>query len=156
VVASGLVDKLPSEDPAAAATAASLGLYEREARFYSQLAPRTELPLPTYLGVMRYDGRPVGLLLEDLSDHESGDQLAELPTPVLRRLREQLVRLQAPFCADPGLEKTEWLHRRLGVAIPAIVERMERSWAISRDRLTGDFDTEERAQIDRFVAGAGE
>ena len=36
-----LVAKLPSIDPAAARTAASLGAYEREARFYAELAPRT-------------------------------------------------------------------------------------------------------------------
>ena len=38
-----LVAKLPSIDPQAARTAASLGAYEREARFYAELAPRTGL-----------------------------------------------------------------------------------------------------------------
>ena len=32
---------------------------------------------------------------------------------------------------------------------------MERSWAVSAERLTGDFDAAERAVIDRFVGAAG-
>lgn len=146
-----LVAKLPSRDETAASTAASIGAYEREARFYRELAPRTSLSLPGYFGTVP----PDGLLLEDLSHLEPGDQLADLPLPTLRRLREQLVRLQAPFWESADLAGADWLHRRLGVPIPGIVERMERSWAATADDLAAGFDAEERAQIDRFVAAAG-
>ena len=70
-----LVAKLPSVDPAAARTAASLGAYEREARFYAELAPRTGLSLPAYYGTLG----GAGLLLEDLSGLEPGDQFADMP-----------------------------------------------------------------------------
>lgn len=59
-----LVAKLPSVDPQAARTAASLGAYEREARFYAELAPCTGLSLPAHYGTLG-DG---GLLLEPLID----------------------------------------------------------------------------------------
>jgi hypothetical protein len=146
-----LVAKLPSVDPAAARTAASLGAYEREARFYGELAPRTGLSLPAFYGTVG----DCGLLLEDLSGLAPGDQFHELPTAQLRQARQQLVALQAPFWDDPRTGALDWLHRRQGVPIDGIVERMERSWAVAADRLTGDFDPAERAVIDRFVGRAG-
>jgi len=51
-----LVVKKPSTDAAAAATAASLGAYEREARFYIELAPRTAVRVPRLLGAVLDDG----------------------------------------------------------------------------------------------------
>ncbi len=128
-----LVAKLPSADPLAARTAASLGAYEREARFYAELAPRTQVSVPAYYGTLP-DG---GLLLEDLSALEPGDQFHDMPTVRLRQARRQLVALQAPFWADPQTAALDWLHRRQGVPIPAIVERMERSWAVAAERLDG-------------------
>jgi hypothetical protein len=146
-----LVAKLPSIDPAAARTAASLGAYEREARFYAELAPRTGLSLPAYYGTVG----AAGLLLEDLSGLQPGDQFVDMPLDRLRQARRQLVALQAPFWDDDATAALDWLHRRQGVPIPGIVERMERSWAVSAERLTGDFDTAERAVVDRFVGAAG-
>jgi hypothetical protein len=148
---SSLVAKLPSVDPQAARTAASLGAYEREARFYAELAPRTGLSLPTHYGTLGNGG----LLLEDLSGLQPGDQFADMPTALLRQARRQLVALQAPFWDDAQTAGLDWLHRRQGVPIGGIVERMERSWAAAADRLTGDFDPAERAVIDRFVTSAG-
>jgi hypothetical protein len=150
-----IVAKLPSTDEQSAQTAASLGAYEREARFYAELAPRTALSLPVFHGVMHYDGQPSGLLLEDLTDFEIPDQLSEAPAPMLRHLREELAALQAPFWDDGDMAATPWLHRRLGVPIPDILERMARSWAATRGYLTAGFDAEERAVIDRFVRRAG-
>lgn len=147
-----LVAKLPALDETAARTAASIGAYAREERFYRELAPRTDVSLPAYLGTVA----PDGVLLEDLGHLEPGDQFADLPVRTVRRLREQLARLQAPFWEDPELATASWLHRRLGVAIPDIVARMESSWAATRDHLAADFDAAERDQIDRFVAGAGD
>ncbi|WP_068399618.1 phosphotransferase family protein [Kribbia dieselivorans] len=150
-----LVAKIPSLDAQSAGTAASLGAYEREARFYAELAPNSSLSLPRFLGVMRFDGEPTGVLLEDLSDLTTLDQLANTPVEVVRRLRQELVSLQAPFWNDAKTAELAWLHRRLGVPIPGILERMERSWATTREYLTEDFDREERELVDRFVAGAG-
>lgn len=148
-----LVAKVPSADPAAAATAASIGAYEREVRFYEELAPRTAIGLPAHLGTLEVDGGRTGLLLEDLTTMTPGDQFAEPSVAVLRRAREQLVALQAPFWDAPPPD-SGWLHRRQGVPIPGIHERMRRSWDVAADRIAGDFDRDERAAIDRFVPAA--
>jgi aminoglycoside/choline kinase family phosphotransferase len=152
-----LVIKKPYADPAAAATAASLGAYEREAKFYVELAPRTAVRAPRLLGVELDDGIPSTVLLEDLSeDYHPGDQFAELALPLLRQARHQLVLLQAPFWQNADTANLDWLHRRLGVPIPAIVERMQRSWSSARSTIGSGLTSDERACVDRFVSRAGE
>lgn len=151
-----VIAKVPSTDAQAARTMRSLGGYEREARFYRELAPRADISVPACWGTLEENGVPSAVLLEDLSDLEPGDQFVDLPMEMLTRVREQLARLQAPFWDDPALADAQWLHRRLGVPIPAIHERMQTSWARTRDYLADGFDADERAQIDRFVSGAAE
>ncbi|TVT17950.1 aminoglycoside phosphotransferase family protein [Amycolatopsis acidiphila] len=153
-----VVAKLPSLDATAAATAASLGAYEREVRFYAELAPRSSIRLPRSFGSLdAADGGPPILLLEDLTGrYHTGDQLADLPLPVLRRARRQLVLLQAPFWEDLDTAGLPWLHRRLGVPIPHILDRMERSWFQAGQSIACSLATEERRCIDRFVRAAGE
>jgi hypothetical protein len=155
-----LVAKLPAADEKAASTASSLGAYEREIRFYRDLAGNTEVNVPRYLGTVAPGGVPGGLLLEDLSHLTPGDQFSDVSRPTRRLLREQLARLQAPFWNDPAVAAQAgangWLHQRLGVPIPGIIERMQSSWFIARETLACDFDAEERAQIDRFVKRAGD
>lgn len=149
-----MVAKVPSTDEAAARTAASLGAYEREASFYAELAGESDIDVPELLGLIESDDAAPTLLLEDLSGLSARDQLEPVEPDVLERMRAQLVALQAPFWGSERLARTDWLHRRLGVPIPGIVERMRGSWAKTRGYLADDYDEEERSQIDRFVAGA--
>lgn len=149
-----VVAKVPSTDEAAARTAASLGAYEREASFYREFAGESDIDVPELLGLVESsDGAPT-LLLEDLSELSARDQLQPVGLDVLEQMRAQLAALQAPFWASERLDRTPWLHRRLGVPIPGIAERMRVSWAKTGDYLADDYDAEERAQIDRFVDGA--
>ncbi|WP_200951242.1 phosphotransferase family protein [Nocardioides sp. Root140] len=149
------VAKVPSTDEAAARTAASLGAYEREASFYLEFVGESDIDVPALLGVIESSTGAPTLLLEDLSALSARDQLEPVGLDVLEQMRAQLAALQAPFWGSARLAETPWLHRRLGVPIPGIVERMQGSWAKTRDYLADGYDDEERAQIDRFVAGAG-
>jgi hypothetical protein len=143
-----LVAKVPALDERSARTARTLGLYEREARFYADLAPKTALQVPTSYGTVP----PLTLLLQDLTpSHAPRDQFADLPESLLRLARAELVALQAAFWDDPATSALPWLHRRLGVAIPAIHERMRTSWTATRHYLAESFDAEERDVVDRFV-----
>lgn len=154
-----LILKQPAVDGTAAATAASLGAYEREARFYSELAPRTRVRAPRLYGVIDHTGTgaPDAVLLEDLTArHRPGDQLREVPIAELDQARHQLALLQAPFWEDSATGDLPWLHRRLGVPIPGILERMQRSWHSVTDTIAADLPADERECIDRFVASAAD
>lgn len=150
-----LVAKLPSADEVAARTAASLGLCEREARFYADLGPRTGVNLPYCYGSVDVGAAAPAVLLADLSaSHRPIDQLSEVPLPVVRAALAELAALQSCAWQDETAARLPWLHRRLGVPIPAIHERMQRSWAAVRDDLTAVFDARERDVVDRFVPAA--
>ncbi|KRF21278.1 hypothetical protein ASG90_01525 [Nocardioides sp. Soil797] len=148
------VAKVPSTDEAAARTAASLGAYEREASFYVEFVGESEIDVPRLLGVIPSDAGAPTLLLEDLSALSARDQLEPVGLDVVEQMRAQLAALQAPFWESDRLAATPWLHRRLGVPIPGIAERMRTSWDATRSYLADEYDDAERAQIDRFVVGA--
>jgi hypothetical protein len=148
---SSLVAKLPSEDPRSAATARSLGAYEREITFYQDAAPGLSVRCPTYLGTLEIGGERAGLLLEDLStDTVPGDMLAGATVEQVRAARRELVGLQAPAWENEGLAGQAWLHRRLGVSVPWLAERYQASWAAAGERLLPDLPGAHRQAIERF------
>lgn len=148
-----LVAKLPSADSAAAATAAGLGAYRRECEFYRTLAPGLRLRTPALYGLIEVDGEPQGMLLEDLSGSTRQlDQLGDGPIAAVEAARRQLVGLQSAHWDDDAVGRTPWLHRRLGVPIPAIAERYARSWATVRDDWSGSMEPREVAVVDAFGA----
>ncbi|MBE7195973.1 MAG: aminoglycoside phosphotransferase family protein, partial [Gordonia polyisoprenivorans] len=154
---SSVIVKQPARDSTASTTAASLGAYEREIRFYTELAPRTAVRIPRLLGVAGRgaEGLANTLVLEDLSEnHRPGDQLGETSHRDVRRARTQLALLQAPFWSDPATRELDWLHRRIGVPIPGIVGRMNESWDFARRDFAAGFPLQQRLCIDRFVSDA--
>ena len=106
-----LVAKLPAADATSRATAQSLRSYEREVRFYQQLA--SELPVTTP-AVFYADVEPATasfvLLLEDIAPATQGDQLAGCSPEVAEVAIAELVRLHAPRWNDESLHSIEWLY----------------------------------------------
>lgn len=151
------VVKQPAQDSAAATTAASLGAYEREARFYTELAPHTDVRVPRLLGVSGTgaEGIPNTIVLEDLSEnYRPGDQIGGTALRDVQRARRQLALLQAPFWDETATADLAWLHRRIGVPIPGILRRMHESWHSARTDFDAALSPDQRACIDRFVENA--
>lgn len=145
-----IVAKVPSTDAEAARTAASIGAYERECRFYAELAPQLSTRTPTLFGTLGTDG----LLLEDLSGIAApGDQLDQASPEQLERARGELAGLQAPPWDNAEIGAHDWLHRRMGVPITELAARYRRSWEAVRDRLGPQLEPAERELVERFGAG---
>lgn len=106
-----LVAKLPAADEGSRATAKAFRSYEKEVRFYQELADR----LPVRTPRLHYADLDVAtasfvLLLEDLAPAEPGDQLRGCGTDVAAAAVAQLVDLHAPLWGDPSLAQLDWLH----------------------------------------------
>ncbi len=75
-----LVAKFPTANSAVRATLTRLGLYERELRFYRELAPHAGVRTPLlYFGALDPAGTGAGdsvLLLEEVAPSQTGDNLA--------------------------------------------------------------------------------
>ena len=118
-----LVAKLPAADPTSRATAMSLRSYEKEVRFYQELAPALPMRTPRVLPRRhrRRRRRRFVLLLEDLAPAEQGDQLAGCSVEVAAVAVAELVSLHAPRWGDPALRELDVAARRprAAAAVPA-------------------------------------
>lgn len=101
-----LIIKLAAADETSRETARAWQLYEREVRFYRELAPRAGIDTPhAYATGLAEDGR-FFLLLEDLAPASAGDQIAGIADEDAHRAMREAARLHAAFWAqgeDPAL-----------------------------------------------------
>ena len=71
-----MVAKIPTDDPGSVAIGQMLQVWEREARFYLELAPKLPVRTPQcYYAGGDHESGIFALLLEDLSPYEGGNQI---------------------------------------------------------------------------------
>ena len=112
-VPSSVIAKLPSPDPTSRATGIALRNYEREVKFYADIAPTVDIRVPRcFHGDWNADDGDFVLLLEDLAPAAQGDQLAGCDEHIARRSVLELARLHGPRWGDVTLNEHEFLSRR--------------------------------------------
>src|SRR4051812_17382150 len=150
-VPASVVIKVAAEDPTSRATGVGMGAYEREIRFYRELAPRIGGPLAACLATA-FDPAEgwFTIVLEDIAPARQGDQIEGCPVDDACLAMEALARLHAPVFADPGLGATPWLNQAtplnqalLSQLLPGFLERYD-----------GRVTPEHQALCERFVASA--
>lgn len=115
-----VVLKVAASDPVSRQTGQLLGLYEREVRFYTDVAPHLGASSAGPIAACHHasyqpDSGIFTLLLDDAAPAEVGDEIrgAALADAVLA-LRE-LGRLHAPLIGSAALAQAEWLNRETPV-----------------------------------------
>lgn len=110
-----VVAKLPSPDPTSRATGIALRNYEREVKFYRDLAGTLDIRVARcwHADWDEASGDFV-LVLEDLAPGEQGNQLTGCSVDQARTAVLELARLHGPRWGDPALADIEWLGRRTG------------------------------------------
>ncbi|HLI44618.1 MAG TPA: phosphotransferase [Acidimicrobiales bacterium] len=126
-----VVVKLPSDDAGSRATGVSLGLYEREVRFYRDLAGKVGCRVP-HCHAALFDGATgdYTLVLEDLAGARTGDQLAGCTPGEARAAVDALARLHASFWdrpvpawLPPGMaQSAEGVGQLYGALVPGFVD----------------------------------
>ena len=105
-----VVGKFPSSEPQRRATAKALRLYEREVRFYQEIAGTVDVRVPAcYLADIDLKTCDFVLLFEDLRPAVQGDQLAGCSLDEAMLAMDELAGLHAPRWGDPTLANIEWL-----------------------------------------------
>jgi len=124
-----VIVKLPTRDPGGLMMGQMMGLYDRESRFYAELAGEVPVRVPAcYVNIARPDQGAWALVLEDLAPLRPGDQVAGA-TPAQAHLAvEQLARLHARFYGSPELDALDWLPTLISPMTAAIVPMFEGSW----------------------------
>jgi hypothetical protein len=143
-----VVLKLAAADPTSRATGMGMGIYEREIRFYREIAPRLGGPLADCLLAVHdpADGW-FTLLLEDCAPALVGDQIAGCSISEARLALRELARLHAPAFEDQTLAASSWLNRPSPVD-QALVSQLLPAFL---DRYGDRIAAEHRALCERFV-----
>jgi hypothetical protein len=144
-----VVVKLASADPTSRATGIGLGIYEREIRFYREVAPRVGGPVaPCHLAVHDPDEGWFTLVIEDAAPATQGDQITGCSVEDARLAVRELARLHAPVWDDAELDGAEWLNQP-SVLDEALVGRLVAGFM---ERYQARVAPEHRAMVERFVA----
>jgi len=105
-----LAGKFAAADPTSRTTAAMLGLYAKEVRFYRELAPQLAIRTPRiFAAEMAEDGTSFVLLFEDLGPARGGNQLTGCAIDDARAVICQAAALHAPSWNNPAILDCDWL-----------------------------------------------
>ncbi|HUH70453.1 MAG TPA: phosphotransferase [Mycobacterium sp.] len=107
-----VVLKVAASDPVSRQTGLALGLYEREVRFYGDIAPRLSGPIaPCYHAAVDTSTGVFDLLLGDAGPAVVGDEIAGATIEQARLGVVELGWLQGPLLGDASLAEAPWLNR---------------------------------------------
>ena len=118
-----IIAKFSSTNAARLEAVRALRLYEREVRFYHELAQTINLRTPRcYFGA--YDPETVGhiLLLEDLAPARSGSMIDGCSLADAERVVREIAKLHIPWWDDPQLGRLDWLR------VPGMQERYQTNY----------------------------
>ncbi len=105
-----VVGKFPSDDPKSRATGSAQGAYEKEVRFYTELAGSVGIRTPhCFVAEVDPDSGDFVMLMEDLAPAVQGDQLAGCSVDQAALALAEASRLHAPRWGDPNLEDVAFL-----------------------------------------------
>jgi aminoglycoside phosphotransferase (APT) family kinase protein len=110
------------------------GFYEREARFFQELAPEVAIAPRCYSCEFdRGSGEP-GLLLEDLAGYDQEDDRRGLPAESLRRCVGVLAAMHSEWWQSPRLSSCDFLFTVNAPNAGFLAEGHSRSWASFLER----------------------
>jgi aminoglycoside phosphotransferase (APT) family kinase protein len=105
-----VVVKLPAETPESVETARRGRLYEREFRFFTELAPRTDVRAPRcFASAFDPATDDYALVFEDATGRLEVDQLVGCPLPQAEQVLGQLAGLHASWWQHTDLPRRDWL-----------------------------------------------
>ena len=114
-----LIAKFPSSDPNTRANAGSIGLNEREHKFYTELAVEVNLRTPrNYYSNLSPDNADLVILMEDLSHGRAGNSVEGCSEVEAEQAIYQLAQFHAQWWNSAFLEKSSWVPI-IGAFLPA-------------------------------------
>ncbi len=145
-----VVLKVAASDPVSRQTGLALGLYEREVRFYTDIAPGISGPVaPCYDSAFESETGVFHLLLGDAGPAVVGDEIRGATVEQAMLAMTELGRLHAHLLGDAALAATEWLNRDSPMSQPLIAQL----YAGFVDRYGHDIAPAHRDVCERLVAG---
>lgn len=115
--------KVAATDAASRQTGLALGLYEREVRFYADIAPRIGGPVaPCHSFGLDAETGVFHLLLGDAAPAVVGDEIRGATVEQALLAMAELGRLHAPLLGQTAMADVDWLNRESPVNQPLIAQ----------------------------------
>jgi ecdysteroid kinase len=144
-----VVLKVAATDPVSRQTGLALGLYEREVRFYGEIAPRLGGPIaPCHHAAVDTATGVFDLLLGDAGPAVVGDEIVGATIEQAHLGVVELGGLQGPLLGDASLAQAPWLHRET----PLNQAMVTSLYAGFVDRYADLIAPEHRVVCERLVA----
>ena len=144
-----VVVKVAASDPTSRSTGVGMGIYDREVRFYRELAPLVGGPLAEcHVAVIDDQEGWFTLVLEDVAPAVQGDQIAGCDVAEARLALHELAKIHAPVFADPQLGATPWLNQDSPLGQAVMIQLL----AAFLERYGDRVADEHREVCERFVA----
>ncbi len=153
-----LIAKVPSNIPENRAVADAFHFYERELRFYEQIAGEVELRTPRcYYRAMDIEADRYILLLEDMAPAIVGDQLTGCALPAAELAITSLAKFHATWLEHPRLSDLDWMP---AIDVPwytqAVLDSYAQTWPQFLDRFGDKLSSQMVATGERLSEKAGQ
>jgi len=147
-----VVLKVAATDPVSRQTGLALGLYEREVRFYTDVAPRLDGPIaPCHHAAFDPETGAFHLLLGDAAPAVVGNEIVGATIEQAVLALSELGRVHAPLLGDTAMANADWLNREspmnqalIGQLYAGFLQRYRDQIAPAHrevcDRLVASFD----------------
>lgn len=121
----------------------SMGFYEREVRFYREVARDLSIRVPAcFRAELDVPGQRFALVLEDLQGYELLDGLDGIPFEEAVRAVECIAEFHADWWDAPGLDALDWLPRTNDPVTLGYGEYYRRSWPAFVENFGADLSPE--------------
>ena len=138
---SSVVAKLPTDDPANQAIVDRFGYDRREAGVYRELLPRADVRAPRCLACDWDDHAGRGwLLLEDLSELSTGDQVRGASDHEVLAVVDALASWHIAWWNDPTLAERAWLPGSRDPVVAGYGELFDLTWPMCAAALDDELD----------------
>jgi hypothetical protein len=147
-----LIAKFSAADPQARAMPHAMGFYEREVRFYQQLAHESPLHTPRcYFSAIDLEQGLSLLLLEDLTAAANGSWFAGCSLAEAELAVRAIAAFHAAWWMHPQLEELRWLELRGPVSAQEMPAFFHQSWEPFLSKL-GPLVTDKICQVGDWLS----
>ncbi|MEM1335844.1 MAG: phosphotransferase [Actinomycetota bacterium] len=147
-VPTSVILKLPTVDPGGRAIGEMMRVWEREHRFYAEIAPSVSVRVPrAYVN----DGDPPCLVLEDLAPATPGDHVAGATLDQAERAIDVLARHHASWFEHPQLASFDWMPGLDDPSVLMLTDTFALGWPIFLERFAGELAPRSLRWCERLV-----
>ncbi len=152
-----VIVKLPTQDPGGQFIGQMMRVWEREHRFYDEVAPQLQVRVPkAYVNRADLGAGSFALVLEDLAPMRTSDQVTGTTGDQARRVIDELATLHSPWWATKELDALTWMPDLRDPMVDAVVPMFTAGWPAFCDRYRGRLPERVFGWVEEFAAGIPE